>query len=65
MKNLEAVVQERNRAYWLLETGETGERPGTKVKDELGEALSAVDFQIFLAFVGVLFAFHVRLHECE
>ncbi|XP_037800175.1 39S ribosomal protein L47, mitochondrial-like [Penaeus monodon] len=36
MKNLEEVVQERNKAYWLLETGETGERPGARVKDELG-----------------------------
>lgn len=27
MENLEAVVRERNRAYHMLETGETGERP--------------------------------------
>lgn len=27
MENLEAVVRERNRAYYQLETGETGERP--------------------------------------
>lgn len=27
MKNLETVVRERNRAYYLLETGEDGERP--------------------------------------
>lgn len=28
MANLESVVRERNKAYHLLETGETGERPG-------------------------------------
>lgn len=28
MENLETVVRERNKAYHLLETGETGERPG-------------------------------------
>ncbi|XP_076253935.1 mitochondrial ribosomal protein L47 [Rhynchophorus ferrugineus] len=28
MENLEAVVRERNKAYYELETGETGERPG-------------------------------------
>lgn len=32
MENLESVVRERNRAYHLLETGETGER---SVKDEV------------------------------
>ncbi|KAF2359586.1 Ribosomal protein L47 mitochondrial [Trinorchestia longiramus] len=36
MKNIEAVVRERNKAYMLLETGETGERPGGKVKDIYG-----------------------------
>jgi large subunit ribosomal protein L47 len=36
MANLEAVVRERNRAYHLLETGETGERPGAEVENFLG-----------------------------
>lgn len=27
MSNLETIVRERNRAYYELETGETGERP--------------------------------------
>lgn len=36
MKNLEDVVKERNRAYWLLETGEDGERPGALMLDNLG-----------------------------
>lgn len=27
MENLETVVRERNKAYHMLETGETGERP--------------------------------------
>ena len=27
MENLEKVVRERNRAYYELETGKTGERP--------------------------------------
>lgn len=33
MENLEAVVRERNRAYYQLETGETGER---KVEEIIG-----------------------------
>lgn len=36
MENLENVVKERNRAYWLLETGEDGERPGALTTDNLG-----------------------------
>lgn len=36
MKNLEDVVRERNKAYHLLETGETGERPGRLVRNPLG-----------------------------
>ncbi|XP_032672799.1 39S ribosomal protein L47, mitochondrial [Odontomachus brunneus] len=36
MNNLETVVRERNRAYHLLETGETGERPGRLVHNRLG-----------------------------
>ncbi|XP_065355096.1 large ribosomal subunit protein uL29m [Calliphora vicina] len=36
MENLEAVVRERNKAYHLLETGETGERPQRLVANNLG-----------------------------
>ncbi|XP_052866414.1 39S ribosomal protein L47, mitochondrial isoform X2 [Anopheles cruzii] len=36
MDNLETVVRERNRAYYELETGETGERPGRVVSNQLG-----------------------------
>lgn len=36
MSNLETVVRERNRAYHLLETGETGERPVRLVYSNLG-----------------------------
>ncbi|CAH1394473.1 unnamed protein product [Nezara viridula] len=36
MFNLEDVVRERNKAYWLLETGQTGERPGKVVNNQLG-----------------------------
>ncbi|XP_063226201.1 large ribosomal subunit protein uL29m [Bacillus rossius redtenbacheri] len=36
MKNLEEVVRERNRAYFELETGESGERPATMVTSGLG-----------------------------
>ncbi|XP_053657857.1 39S ribosomal protein L47, mitochondrial [Anopheles marshallii] len=36
MDNLEEVVRERNRAYHELETGQTGERPGMVVPNELG-----------------------------
>lgn len=37
MNYLEQVVRERNRAYHLLETGETGERPGKLVYNRLGK----------------------------
>ncbi|KAG8224582.1 hypothetical protein J437_LFUL003101 [Ladona fulva] len=36
MANLEEVVRERNRAYYLLETGEDGERPSRLVISPLG-----------------------------
>ncbi|KAK9501177.1 hypothetical protein O3M35_002258 [Rhynocoris fuscipes] len=36
MINLEEVVRERNRAYYMLETGETGERPGKVAQNRLG-----------------------------
>lgn len=36
MKNLEQVVRERNRAYYELETGITGERPGKLVTNVIG-----------------------------
>lgn len=36
MENLEAVVRERNEAYYLLETGKTGERPHDWKEDEFG-----------------------------
>jgi len=36
MTNLETVVRERNKAYYLLETGETGERPTRLVANQLG-----------------------------
>lgn len=36
MEHLETVVRERNRAYFELETGEIGERPGKLVKNQLG-----------------------------
>ncbi|KAM7362817.1 mitochondrial ribosomal protein L47 [Cochliomyia hominivorax] len=36
MENLETVVRERNKAYHLLETGETGERPQRLVHNKLG-----------------------------
>ncbi|KAF4521907.1 hypothetical protein B566_EDAN007462 [Ephemera danica] len=36
MENLETVVRERNRAYFELETGESGERPEKLVYNQLG-----------------------------
>ncbi|KAF8773042.1 39S ribosomal protein L47, mitochondrial-like [Argiope bruennichi] len=36
MENLEAVVRERNEAYYLLETGKTGERPHGWKEDYFG-----------------------------
>lgn len=39
MKNLETVVRERNKAYYLLETGEDGERPGVIIHTPIGRQL--------------------------
>lgn len=36
MQNLETVVRERNKAYHLLEVGETGERSGAEEENFLG-----------------------------
>lgn len=36
MDNLEVVVRERNKAYHLLETGETGEREGKLARNIFG-----------------------------
>lgn len=45
MANLEEVVRERNRAYYELETGETGERPGRVVDNELGMRFFYKEFE--------------------
>jgi len=37
MKNLEDVVRERNRAYFQLETGTTGERPNRRCTNVFGK----------------------------
>lgn len=37
MKNVETVVRERNKAYYDLEVGENGERPGEMVTNLLGK----------------------------
>ncbi len=37
MKNLETVVRERNKAYYLLETGQDGERPGVMIRNAIGK----------------------------
>ena len=38
MENIETVVKERNKAYWLLETGENrDERPSGEVIDTFGK----------------------------
>lgn len=36
MENLENVVRERNQAYYMLETGEHGERPSKMTTSPLG-----------------------------
>lgn len=36
MSNLEMVVRERNKAYFMLETGTTGERPAELKYNPLG-----------------------------
>lgn len=46
MNNLESVVRERNRAYHMLETGETGERPGKLVYSCLGKI-----YIIYVSFI--------------
>jgi len=42
MNNLETVVRERNKAYFDLEVGEIGERPGQLVSNILGKLKSLI-----------------------
>jgi len=42
MSNLETVVRERNKAYFDLEVGEIGERPGQLVTSILGKLNSLI-----------------------
>lgn len=42
MANLEEIVRERNRAYMLLETGDTGERPRDYVIDSFGKSVCSL-----------------------
>lgn len=43
MSNLESVVRERNRAYYMLETGTTGERPARLSFNALGKVFHIFD----------------------
>lgn len=48
MKNLETVVRERNEAYHLLETGESGERPHEVVWNQIGKSIRQTSVTILL-----------------
>lgn len=53
MSNLETVVQERNRAYYELETGANGERPSRLVHNQLGIKFNYRSYQhIIPAFMN-------------
>jgi large subunit ribosomal protein L47 len=58
MKNLEDVVRERNRAYYELETGETGERPGKMATNAIG-----VNFYYRMVQHVIPSGFNVRWHK--
>jgi len=45
MENLETVVRERNRAYYLLETGKDGERPERLVHNQVGLRFKYREFE--------------------
>lgn len=58
MQNLETAVRERNRAYFELETGETGERPGKVIYDPVGKFILLYSFTFDLdgnEFTGLNF----------
>lgn len=78
MENLEEVVRERNRAYYELETGETGERPFEMRQDIIGreyrydmsehvipEALSDTPAEEFYDCDKDVEDFQLRLQEKE
>lgn len=44
MENLETVVRERNRAYFELETGESGERPKGEATNCFGNFSALLHF---------------------
>lgn len=54
MENLEAVVRERNEAYFQLETGETGERPSVIVHNCLGNGFSMFTVAYFFKNISIL-----------
>lgn len=62
MENLETVVRERNKAYHLLETGETGERPSELVVNQLG--LNA-RHRFFSPKIIELFIFYFVYFRCK
>lgn len=50
MHNLETVVRERNKAYYDLEIGECGERPGKLVTNLLGTLFTFLE-NIYIYFM--------------
>ena len=72
MANLESVVRERNKAYYMLETGTTGERPVTLKYSPLGKILYfySICYKIcknFLMnqfyFIGLRFRYRLRQYS--
>ncbi|XP_065562429.1 large ribosomal subunit protein uL29m-like [Artemia franciscana] len=49
MENLEKVVRERNRAYWQLETGKSGEQEGEQILNELENLCFSVYVSRFIS----------------
>lgn len=58
MKNLENVVRERNKAYYDLEVGETGERPGQFVTNFLGKLFN------FLKYISLPISYNLHICTC-
>lgn len=58
MNNVESVVRERNKAYYQLETGETGERPGKVIHDKIGtNSFQCWKYFLFADILKLIFSF--------
>lgn len=60
MNNLETVVRERNKAYYDLEVGEIGERPGQLVTSILGKYFQTFMYSVYNVIYIIYCYFEIK-----